>query len=282
MSSKKHTIALATAVITASLTSSALFYAGDMAVFSHKEHLETYGAECANCHHMDADDPGLKEESCKACHDTALPPSRLKVQAKRTDIKFSHKRHNNVAECLDCHTATVKDRQRKGRVIQSFEKCQSCHAENGISVPKGHCRGCHETTDRRTQPGSHKRAWLTRHGREAEWRAMDPHESCTLCHSKSQCITCHHTMKPKDHTALWRIRTHGLGASWDRSRCKTCHETGTCINCHRNTAPMSHRGAWKKVHGLAAGAKGADRCRVCHSSSFRSAPPCVDCHRRNR
>jgi hypothetical protein len=260
---------------------SAVFYAKDNPKgFSHKRHVEEYNAECANCHNDQADPPAFKgPASCKGCHDEALDKPVLKAKAKRYEIIFSHELHNNVATCIECHKTTVGDKQKKNRPMMSFARCVSCHEENAIEIPSFQCTACHRKTNRQTKPDNHKQSWMTSHGKVAEWNLDKGHGSdCMLCHTQSNCTTCHRTMKPKSHSGLWRIRTHGIYAEFDRDRCKTCHETGVCINCHRNTKPQNHRGAWKKLHGTAANTD-PEKCRVCHSASFGSSAACVECHR---
>jgi hypothetical protein len=256
---------------------SLVFYAEEGAVFSHRRHIEEHGAECASCH-TTGDSPALKKDACADCHDKALPRTRLPAKAKKTGIPFAHAIHENTAECADCHEATAKDKQKAGRPIQDYRRCVSCHEENGIEIAEWSCKRCHGENQKRVKPVSHKKTWRVRHGNTARWRFLKSHgDDCYLCHTRNECKHCHRTMKPRSHTALWRVRTHGLQASWDRERCKTCHETGSCINCHKTTAPMNHRGAWKSVHGLAAGASG-ERCKVCHSAAFERSAGCAECH----
>ncbi len=283
MSETKKKIALFITTTILLSTISAVFFAAETVRLSHRKHIEEYGAECANCH-TNGDSPGLKKDACVDCHDEAMAAKRavLKRRAKKTDIPFPHALHENTAECVDCHGATAKDRQKRGRPIQAYRRCVSCHEENGIGIAARDCRKCHGRNEKRHRPTSHKKAWREGHGKTARWRFIKEHgDDCYLCHTRNDCKNCHKTMKPRSHTGLWRIKTHGLSASWDRERCKTCHETGSCINCHRTTAPMNHRGGWRSVHGLAAKTSG-ERCRVCHGGSYGSASQCIECHGRGR
>ena len=135
-------------------------------------------------------------------------------------------------------------------------------------------RGCHGSDARKIPPKDHNKTWIRTHGRRSPWGSKSHRvRPCSFCHTKTECTACHRTTKPKSHTGLWRIRTHGTAASFDRDRCKTCHETGSCIFCHRRTAPTTHRGSWGATHGLTAGSRGSERCMVCHSSA-----QCVACH----
>ncbi len=277
MVTKSNARSAAVLIALAISTVSAVFWGDKPTYFSHFKHIDETGAECKSCHDEAADPPVVKESGCKECHDQDAS-RRLKSPASRPKITFSHEIHNNVAECKDCHERTIKDRQRRNTPLVAFEKCAACHKENGIEIAWFQCEKCHPDTNRRTKPKSHFQTWMTRHGRTAEWNGVASHRNnCTLCHTKSECKSCHMTTAPKSHTALWRIRTHGLAASMDRSRCKTCHETGVCMNCHRHTAPLNHRGAWPRVHGLAAKAA-PEKCKVCHSAAYGSAATCIECH----
>lgn len=281
MTNKTNKIALFSLTLVVVSLVSVVFWAEETSVLSHQKHIEAYGAECANCH-TTGDTPGVKSDACVDCHDKAMPKPVLKRRAAKTDIPFPHAKHENTAECVDCHEATAKDKQRRGYPIQSYRRCVSCHEEMGIEIAAWDCTRCHGKKMKHVKPVSHKKAWRERHGKTAAWRFFKNHgDDCYLCHSRGDCRSCHRTMKPRSHTGLWRVKTHGLAASWDRDRCKTCHETGSCINCHRTTAPQNHRGAWRSVHGLAAGAS-KDRCLVCHSAGYASSSTCAECHRSGR
>ena len=123
------------------------------------------------------------------------------------------------------------------------------------------------------KPPSHKGGWVDNHGIEAQVRMNEPGQtgkSCLICHEKNDCITCHATRPPRDHTNYWRTSGHGMTASVNRERCLNCHREDYCVRCHNETAPRSHRGNWASQH-----------CTWCHyGSSFAPAENCVVCHRR--
>ncbi len=281
---KRTIIAVLSIVAAAALTTVCKsFFAKDQQWFSHKRHIEDYNSDCENCHNMKADPPVFGGMStCEGCHDESLSKPVLKHKAKRYEIIFSHDLHNNVAVCTECHETTAKDKQKRNMPMQSYSRCLSCHEENAIHISPFKCSSCHKQTDKQTRPDNHKKTWLQSHGKAAEWKLDKGHgNDCILCHKQSECQTCHRTMKPKNHTGLWRMKTHGLSASMEKERCKTCHETGVCITCHRNTAPQNHRGTWRRAHGISANTS-PEKCRVCHSPSFGSSVNCVECHRGNR
>lgn len=243
--------------------------------FSHKYHVEEEGAGCKDCHDSEAEKPvpPLNKQACIDCHDE-VPAYQPPTKARKLPIAFPHATHTEVAECVDCHAATANDAQKAGEPVMGFDRCASCHVENGVEIRLSSCATCHGKDMKRTAPADHAVNWRTRHGREATWRVFDDHgKDCKTCHEQDACKTCHTTERPRSHTALWRTRTHGVAAEWERDACKTCHETGTCVRCHQNNAPLNHRGGWVARHGLAASSKMDAKCSTCHTSA-----ECVACH----
>jgi hypothetical protein len=250
-------------------------FASDGKDFVHKMHIEE-GAECTTCHDTESGEglPGLKKEACEDCHDEGAPGWKLPKRAARLPIRFPHKIHAEAGECKDCHEKTIEGSQVAGQPILTHADCLACHEENGVEVSGGNCAACHGSDPRKEPPGDHRHGWLNRHGEESKWRVFDAHgKDCSLCHRSATCLNCHKTRRPKNHSGLWRMRTHGLAAEWDRETCKTCHETGTCIRCHRSTEPLNHKGGWRATHGLAAQTRSNQHCAVCHNLSW-----CAACH----
>ncbi len=261
-------------VVLTSGTISTVFYAAGAKNFSHVEHAE-YGAECDNCHVVDGKTGRMThlDDGCTDCHEP-ITEVVLKGKSRQPPLRFSHETHVAAFDCADCHGTTISDTHQTGKPLLTAARCDACHEESGIELGLRQCRKCHHTDARKMPPGDHTKIWKQTHGLRSPWGST-VHERvpCQTCHQKSQCVTCHRTTKPKSHTGLWRLRTHGLSASFDRDRCKTCHETGSCVFCHRNTRPLNHRGPWKSTHGLTAGSRGDERCLVCHSKS-----ECRACH----
>ena len=252
---------------------SAWVSAGEGKEFSHADHIEE-GAECSDCHNTAADLPELKREACEDCHEDGPLPWKLAARALRLNAKFPHKAHAAALECEKCHKTTAEDGQLSDKSMLLRSSCEACHVKSKVEIGEADCSRCHGVDQRKVPPGDHSESWLRRHGTEAQWRVFETHGSeCYACHRKSACLTCHKNSLPRSHTALWRVRTHGVAAAWDSDTCKECHETGTCVRCHRSTAPMNHRGAWSATHGLAAQTKGNQHCAVCHSLAR-----CAACH----
>ncbi len=257
---------------------SVLVLAADKKMFSHKMHLEE-GAECDSCHKFDETNgtQKLSQEACTECHDDGPPSWYLAQKARRLPFTFPHEKHSDAGECKDCHGPTIKEKQIAQEAIKTFTDCQTCHAEADIELNISNCKKCHGRDQKKVKPKDHlpENSWRTRHGREAGWRVFEQHgKNCESCHRQHTCRNCHKTTKPKSHTVLWRTRTHGVNASWDRDSCKNCHESGSCIRCHRSNPPLNHRGSWQYTHGLVAGSRTNEHCTVCHRLSW-----CASCHR---
>lgn len=263
--------ALAAAICTpASVSRSA-----DKKVFSHKAHIEE-GADCDTCHKTDksAPLPQLVKDACEDCHDDGAPAWKLPARSRRLHIRFPHAAHTDSLECNDCHKATIEETQPAGRPLLTRAQCDACHRENDVEVSSARCKACHGDDRRRQPPADHAAGWLEKHGSESRWRVFGRHgKDCRLCHRADACTTCHKTSKPRSHTGLWRTRTHGISAEFDRDSCKTCHNAGACIRCHRTTAPLNHKGAWRATHGLAAEGRSNEHCAVCHTPAW-----CASCH----
>ncbi len=143
------------------------------------------------------------------------------------------------------------------------------------------------------KPASHKGNWLEYHG-----RSVDPvvnsagvlSNTCLTCHEKTDCISCHNTRMPRDHTNTWRTLSHGFMAEGNRERCLVCHRQDFCVRCHMETAPRTHVGNWVSVHctwcHFGSGLAPADNCVVCHKLAPHTSAPhpvspgmnCRQCH----
>ncbi len=242
--------------------------AGPTNPFPHDIHIEEVG-ECGMCH--EADKTGamiVKREVCSGCHDEDVPAFRESTGGGADILEFPHALHTDVAECSDCHKVPVMWPPR-GRKF-----CDACHNENDVEVVESGCARCHGKPAHEVKPPDHKGTWRVSHGKAARWRVFNRHgKNCYACHKSGACQVCHMKERPRSHTGLWRIRTHGRAASWDRDSCRTCHETGSCDSCHRTSAPLNHTGAWDKLHGLTARSKADGSCRACHEPGY-----CAACH----
>ena len=242
--------------------------AGPSKPFPHAPHLaET--EDCATCHVAgDSGEMTVKAAACAECHEDDVPAYRPMHGDGPEILHFPHALHVDTGSCTDCHKAP-------GMTFPRGKKaCDTCHGENDVEILDAACAKCHGAPAEKLVPPDHGGTWAVSHGKAAPWRVFDRHgKDCTTCHKQGACDTCHRTSRPRSHTGLWRLRTHGTAASWNRDTCRTCHETGTCTACHMNTQPLNHVGAWSKLHGFTARSKADGSCTVCHS-----AGSCVACH----
>jgi hypothetical protein len=132
------------------------------------------------------------------------------------------------------------------------------------------------------RPDSHRGNWMEYHGASANLNINEAGQngnSCFICHERNDCITCHNTRMPRDHTNTWRTLSHGFMAEGNRERCMTCHRQDYCVRCHNETAPRTHTGNWTKQHCMwchyGFGFAPADNCVVCHKVALHSSAPHV-------
>jgi hypothetical protein len=144
------------------------------------------------------------------------------------------------------------------------------------------------------KPRSHTANWLEYHGRAVEPLVNSEgslSNNCLVCHEKTDCIACHNTRMPRDHTNTWRTLSHGFMAEGNRERCMTCHKQDFCVRCHSETAPRSHIGNWISRHcawcHFGSGLTPAENCVVCHKTAPHTSAPhnvngqlnCILCHK---
>jgi len=234
--------------------------------FPHQPHLELF-LPCATCHELqgavferrpldacltchDLDD-GEVFDRCQSCHEqhqveitedsilnhrpffaTMLPRNLRDVRYRHADFPVQ-----NDEQCLACHRNLTTSMGSNFANIPTMDAAMAAHLVRGLTQE---CEACHRELNRLTPPMTHDSHWSAMHGRIS---MFDDRGQCLLCHQESACKTCHSLEKPRDHTALFRRRTHGIVASWDRSRCLTCHRYDACLSCHLASAsPIPPRG----------------------------------------
>lgn len=258
--------------------------------FRHKSHMDKE-MECEFCH------PGVYESGeeviafsfCLECHEppegAALDPKladyvqadgttgRWKVYSGVSDeINFDHDKHVEKAglSCEECHGDIAEDDLTASANIGTKPSCLDCHKAKGSYTE---CSDCHKTVRSDQRPPSHTAAWTRTHGAEARSTGLRDFEGegqCSLCHTKDTCTACHQEQAPRDHTAFWNRRGHGLAAqSGDRSRCATCHQQDFCVRCHETKVPANHVGSFRTGRQT--------HCLTCHGDT--AVTTCATCHR---
>lgn len=302
--------------------------------FPHRVHVVDNDLACSFCHGhaKSADDPGMPPpELCAQCHDRFdgdKPPAR-RVRAfydeqsryRRVadaglpgDVRFSHRAHVTGArlDCVACHADVGEQDEVPLQPLASKPQCMDCHAQSGKSNA---CAECHASIDATWRPPSHGGQWPRVHGAHVGVGADGSADRCSLCHDEATgCRACHEQNAPRSHDQTFRLRTHGLLASMDRSRCAVCHTQDSCQQCHETTEPRSHRAGFGEplqrhcgschlpladngcavchrgtpshdsATALPAGHTPAMNCRLCHGNGVRLPHPdnghvCTVCHR---
>jgi hypothetical protein len=111
---------------------------------------------------------------------------------------------------------------------------------------------------------------MERHGAVALDRRGRNEGRCELCHlDPNFCERCHAVEQPRNHTHLFRTKTHGIVAAVDRAKCQVCHDTDFCVRCHESTPPRSHGAMWASGRNL--------HCAQCHIP-IRFSSSCRACH----
>lgn len=259
--------------------------------FPHRVHVVDNQLACTFCHAgaKAGSRPGMPPpELCAPCHDKfdGDKPADRRVGAffdensrYRTvadtsipaDVTFSHRSHTTDArlDCKECHADVARQDAVPTTPLVQKPVCMDCHARYGRSNA---CSECHARIDERWQPPSHAHSWLRGHGEVVRMGSERSADRCTLCHQEATgCNACHAQTPPSSHDQTFRLRTHGLQASIDRSRCATCHTQDSCQQCHQVTQPRSHRagfGAPQDRHCVNCHLPLADNdCAVCHEGT---------------
>lgn len=257
--------------------------------FPHRVHVIDNQLACSFCHPTAAggERPGMPApELCATCHDAidaAKPPerrvaafygpdSRYRTVANNhlhPDVRFSHGSHVAGArlECSTCHPDVAqRDEVTMAPLVRKAD-CMDCHQRYGKA---NSCGECHREIDRNWLPDTHRQQWMAGHGAVVRCGDEQSVNRCELCHQDATgCRACHQQMAPADHDHSFRLRTHGLQASIDRSRCATCHTQDSCQQCHEQTRPLSHRGGF--------GNPQQRHCVSCHLPVQETG--CYTCHR---
>jgi len=250
--------------------------------FSHETHVNEYDASCSDCHGESTDGRFTKPShaSCVDCHDDWIETAKISEKT----CGQCHKERNleELAEleapeptlavggafvhtealtdrCNECHGTLFGDKLfkvpelRRGEILRIRDEAHQWNMA---------CDACHVDMDQEIPPPNHNQNWMRRHGALGQ----ETDNTCGMCHQEESCSECHQEVMPDSHNNIWRLKTHGIEAAWDRARCQVCHEEDSCTACHEEVRPRSHNAAWERNH-----------CMQCHQSSA-AGTGCYFCH----
>jgi hypothetical protein len=191
------------------------------------------------------------------------------------------------ASCATCHARNL---------------CLTCHV-NATESPVISALGMDERSPvfafaQPVPPGHRDPGWLRVHGREAQRGAA----TCSTCHTRESCATCHVGSTPRAIAALpasgpgrargahlvrrrpvWHTfdfrERHKPEANARPRTCETCHTRPMCLECHRPDAgPQSryHMANFITRHPSSAYSREAN-CADCHNP----AQFCQSCHQQS-
>ena len=244
--------------------------------FPHEEH-EGLFPVCTGCHAgIPAGDPQTaypEPSECAECHDgneldrvewsgpSPSRPSNLELDHTGEFLEELGFR------CEGCHSESREERMvvARGR----SDKCLACHAPEAESHYSGPvCSECHVTLaasnfaldqiEDLPLPESHEREDFL--GRIHGEQAAESTASCSTCHVRDRCLSCHvdtgraelaavpfapeemelpayeaEYPTPASHLEADWLGTHSRDAS--RESCATCHTQDDCTTCHQGPPP---------------------------------------------
>ncbi|MFP4314820.1 MAG: cytochrome c3 family protein [Desulfovibrionales bacterium] len=203
-------------------------------IFSHLEHDQSYGIDCATCHH-ESRDPGASPLECGVCHPQEFSAAYIEAHTGY----FSDAQH-----CARCHhaefTGMVYDHDLHAEMYTAG--CTDCHHGEDIEPEPQNCGDCHMETGDETMPGLKDAA----------------HERCSACHQPQfdtgleDCSQCHRMLDSRQGDAVQTTEP-----------CGTCHEQAVeqLVPTRMNAFHDSCMGCHEEFQ---AGPFGETECNQCH------------------
>lgn len=303
--------------------------------FDHVAHQRLFPS-CVACHRgaLDPEQTLWPEpQGCAACHDGTrrAAVSWAPPPARPSNLKFAHElvplmvrqtpQGPQELACRDCHVAPGGTRMAVQRA--TADGCLACHGRGAphLAAPDQLCETCHLPLARAAAlrpanvaafpvPPSHREpGFAGGHGALATGTDQPVARSCTICHARDFCLTCHvdaperpaiqalapdprsraivvRLAAPASHREPSFLARHGGAARQNARQCSTCHTRESCLACH---APSQRVGtglpARSAERGI--GAQPVRRPPDTHGESFanRHAPlaaaaatTCAGCH----
>jgi predicted CXXCH cytochrome family protein len=234
---------------------------------------------CLDCHEHGAEDHYV-DADCTTCH---MPLAEAPFDRARL-LALPEPADHDLADFLaEAHGHTADADIRRCAVCHTRERCEDCHVDaqavNAIrAMPAAQgsvAAALPEYEARYPVPPSHLRSdFLHDHGTDASAA------SCSTCHTREDCTTCHLPPQPRaiadltsrrdtrapgvqtlrrappSHDApLFEIE-HGGEAAVNGASCSACHARTMCADCHAaaatDAAPASAPGAARGEGGRTA------------------------------
>ncbi|MBI1931783.1 MAG: cytochrome C [Ignavibacteriales bacterium] len=185
---------------------------------------------------------------------TNLETSKLQTNRNQTLIKFSHKAHNEIAVCSDCHNTAAESTSLGVSLLPKMENCSQCHDIKD----EDNCEQCH-----------YKDVYEELIPRSSE---LIFNHKFHIEKNKMACADCHSGIMEVDYSF------ESANAFPSMKQCNTCHNdvsvaSNNCEQCHISTVnlmPEDH----KKVGFFKNHKFNNDNCEMCHNKETF----CEDCH----
>ena len=157
---------------------------GTKVTLHHRAHTESYGIDCASCHHA---------EGCKSCHSRG--ETTMQVRHSEEALHAICNQCHQEMSCNQCHLkqeAPEFTHDRTGWPLSRYHRnlaCRSCHGNPyHFSKPSASCNTCHATWT--TASFTHSKTGLELNETHRDFE-------CTECHANRNfaatptCSTCH-------------------------------------------------------------------------------------------
>ena len=243
--------------------------------FSHKQHIEDAGMECATCHEaaqtskFSSDNLFGGKPVCATCHDVEDAAqcntchfentTPVRWQARQKDLHFPHALHVTGAApivCTTCHAGIEKAEVDAPTAYPAMTVCFGCHNDRKQSNT---CELCHNNFALMI-PSDHRQSNFTRnHGYETRLGALTTVE-CQTCHTENFCQECHQGSGLKSFTEQDLMTDPGPKRSTQDGPDQTVLQNVHALN-------------YRFTHGIDARAKQSE-CATCHSTRTF----CAECH----
>ncbi len=246
--------------------------------FDHQKHARVFPT-CVTCHEGVAT-PGQSiwpdPTACASCHDGTIQQRvtwRARVEARRTNLRFSHATHPDSANinCTSCHTNPGESAMAVRPPV--IGRCLTCHRVQGehLATTDAGCATCHVTLAQAASltradvagfpaPPSHRVPGFGGQGHGPPARASVA--SCAVCHARDFCSSCHVNapeqraiqslaadarslairttlVAPASHREPAFLERHGSPARKDPQQCSTCHTRESCLACHSGSPRLA-------------------------------------------